>query len=148
MKTVILLGISLLGIGMLTGCDQPRRMGRGFVFPGGDATRGQKTFVAMECYRCHRVDGVPEIPAPVVSRDEVVVLGGKVGHVRTYGDLVTSIIHPQYTLSEKLITRPKDAKSPMPAVNDRMRVDEMLDLVAFLQPRYQELDRMYEYHGP
>ncbi|HWA26181.1 MAG TPA: c-type cytochrome [Lacunisphaera sp.] len=148
MKTVILLGIGLLGVLLLTGCDEPRRMGRGFVFPGGDAARGQKTFVEMECYRCHRVDGVPEIPAPPASAERVVVLGGQVAHVRTYGDLVTAIIHPQYSLSDQLTTPPRDGKSPMPGVNDRMRVNEMLDIVAFLQPRYKNLDRIQGYHGP
>jgi hypothetical protein len=35
-------------------------------------------------------------------------------------------------------------ESPMPGVNDVMTVQEMIDLVTFLQPRYRVLAPLYE----
>lgn len=143
MKKAVVLGSALLVVGLLVGCDRAKQMSRGFVFPEGDAIRGQKAYVALECYTCHRVDGVPELPAPTVSPERVVVLGGKVAKVRTYGDLVTAIIHPKYEMSEKFTARGSFLESPMREVNGTMTVTQMLDIVTFLQPRYRELEPIY-----
>lgn len=143
MKTAVVMGSALLMVGLLVGCDRAKQMSRGFVFPEGDAARGQKAYVALECYTCHRVDGMPELPAPTVSPERVVVLGGKVAKVRTYGDLVTAIIHPKYEISDKLATRGQFLESPMREVNSTMTVTQMLDVVTFLQPRYHELEPIY-----
>jgi hypothetical protein len=78
-----------------------------------------------------------------VAADKVVLLGGKVLHVRTYGELVTAVIHP----NESLTVRPPGLEgkdSPMPKVNDTMTVTQMLDLVTFLQPRYSQLEPLYQ----
>lgn len=147
MKTGVLFLSALLTAGLLAGCNRDRQMGKGFVFPGGDAVRGQKAFVDLECYHCHRVEGVPELPGPVAPTDQVVILGGKVAQVRSYGQLVTAVIHPRYELSEKLPNRAAYTVSPMRPVNDRMTVTQMLDIVTFLQPRYKELEPIYDYHG-
>lgn len=145
MKTAVVFWSALLLAGLFVGCDQARRMGRGFVFPVGDAARGQAAFVALECNACHRVDGVPELPGPAISPEKVVVLGGKVVQVRTYGDLVTAIIHPKYEISDKLANPAAFPESPMHHVNDKMTVTQLLDIVTFLQPRYKELEPIYEY---
>jgi L-cysteine S-thiosulfotransferase len=61
------------------------------------------------------------------------------------GELVTSIIHPSHGLApgfkkEQL----KEARlSPMPEFNDIMTVRQMIDLVTFLQSRYQRLEPDY-----
>lgn len=143
MKSSVVFGAALLLAGLFVGCDQARRMSRGFVFPVGDATRGKTAFVALQCNTCHRVDGVPDLPGPVVSPEKVVVLGGKVVKVRSYGDLVTAIIHPKYEISENLANRTAYSESPMRQVNDTMTVTQLLDIVTFLQPRYQELEPIY-----
>ena len=91
----------------------------------------------------NNLDGVPELPAPTVSPERVVVLGGKVAKVRTYGDLVTAIIHPKYEMSEKFTARGSFLESPMREVNGTMTVTQMLDIVTFLQPRYRELEPIY-----
>ncbi|HEY8993323.1 MAG TPA: c-type cytochrome [Lacunisphaera sp.] len=145
MKTSIMFGTALLLAGLFVGCDQGRRMGRGFVFPAGDAARGQTAFVALQCNACHRVDGVPELPGPVISPEKVVMLGGKVMKVRSYGELVTAIIHPKYEISDKLAHASAYPESPMHQVNDTMTVTQLLDIVTFLQPRYQQLEPIYEY---
>ena len=59
--------------------------------------------------------------------------------VKTYGQLVTSIINP----SHKLIKRyPIDeisggGQSLMPIMNEFMTVRQLIDLVAFLQDQYE-----------
>jgi hypothetical protein len=66
-------------------------------------------------------------------------LGGPTTRVQTYGQLVTSIINP----SHKLIKRyPQDqisseGQSFMPTMNEFLTVQQLIDLVAFLQDQYQ-----------
>ena len=147
MKTAVVFGFALLLVGLLVGCDRAKRMSRGFVFPVGVEARGRQAFVELECYNCHRVDGVPDLPGPAVPSERVVILGGKVAKVRNYGDLVTAIIHPKYELSDKLVNRAAYPESPMHVVNDRMTVAQMLDIVTFLQPHYHELEPVYPDRG-
>ena len=74
-------------------------------------------------------------------------LGGKVARIKTYGELVTSIINPSHRLAKAY---PSDeiqieGRSRMLNYNDAMTVSELIDLVAFLQPRYEirEYDMTY-----
>lgn len=112
----------------------------GFRLPDGDVERGKAAFVELKCHTCHTVKGT-EIPVP--SKDyayvRVVVLGGEVRQVKTYGELVTSIINPSHVLAPgypaELVTR--DNRSAMADFNDRMTIRQLIDLVAFLQSRYE-----------
>jgi len=142
----VTLSLSLL-VWLLTACTPRQQTGRGFVFPGGDSERGRLAFVELGCYNCHAVSGV-SFPAPAVAPERIVIIGGEVSTLRSYGDLITSIIHPSQRISEKLAGQPlPDPKvSPMPAVNDVMTVQQMLDLAEFLQPQYRQLLQLYE--GP
>lgn len=145
MKTITGCVFVLMLIGLFAGCDRPPKSGLGFVFPEGDATRGQTAFVELKCYSCHRVDQSEGIPAPIVDPILVVMLGGETAKVRTYGDLVTAIIHPSYTISDK-VPGPKTweiAKLPMPTVNDQMTVTQLLDIVTYLQAHYRPLEPLY-----
>ena len=120
-------------------CTNPKSA-RGFRLPDGDVERGKVAFVQSKCSACHTVKGT-DIPAP--SKDyayvRVVVLGGEVRQVKTYGELVTSIINPSHVLApgypKELIT--KNNQSAMPNFNDTMTVRQLIDLVAFLQSRYE-----------
>ena len=128
----------------LAGCDTGPKSGRGFHLPDGDVEKGKAAFVALKCHTCHRVNGV-NLPAPVSTAPTNIVLGGKVTFIRTYGELVTSVISPSHGLApgfkkEQL----KGAKlSPMPEFNDVMTVGQMIDLVTFLQSRYEKLEMDY-----
>ena len=68
-----------------------------------------------------------------------VMLGGEVLRVRTYGELVTSIIDPTHIVSErfKTIQPEQGALSPMPAYNKTMTVEQMVDIVSFLERQYE-----------
>jgi len=107
---------------------------------------GKQAFIDLKCYTCHRVDGIADLPPPTQPPEKIVVLGGEVAQVRTYGRLVTAIIHPSQSISEKMITRPDppSKESPMPSVNEIMTVDQLINLIAFLQPQYRELQPLYE----
>jgi hypothetical protein len=142
MKSEYVLGAAaLVMLALLVGCDAGPKSGRGFVFPEGNTARGQKAFVDLKCYTCHRVAGVADLPAPTVAPEKVVLLGGEVVAVRTYGELVTAVIHPS-----KAVTAggPATRGVIMPPANDTMTVTQMLDLVTFLHPRYRKLEPLYD----
>lgn len=132
---------ALLTLALLAGCDSGPKSGRGFVFPEGDMARGQKAFVDLKCCECHRVHGVADLPAPSVAPEKVVLLGGEVYAIRTYGDLVTAVIHPS-----KAVTAggPGTRNAAMPQVNETMTVTQMLDIVTFLHPRYKKVEPLYD----
>jgi hypothetical protein len=95
----------------------------------------------LQCHTCHIVPGQLGIPAPGQTIKAPVTLGGEAAKVQTYGELVTSIIHPSHNLSEQLQKEwMADAKlSPMGSFNHVMTVQQMIDLVAFLQPHYRQI---------
>jgi len=104
--------------------------------PGGDLQRGKAEFVAFGCNTCHQVSGT-NLPQPTVQPPVPVVLGGAVDRQMTDGYLVTAIIYPSY----KLAAYPKaqitvNGQSRMPHYNSKMTVDQLTDIVAFLQSRY------------
>lgn len=121
-----------------TGCGKKSAVG--FHLPDGDAEKGRATFVALKCHSCHTVDGV-ETPAPLVTKNKPVTIGGEVARVKTYGELVTSVIDPSHRMSAQVKKDwAVDGKlSPMPNYNRDMTVEQMIDLVAFLQSRYTQL---------
>jgi hypothetical protein len=122
----------------LAGCEQGPKSGKGFTLPDGDAARGQETFVALQCHACHSVSGV-ELPAIEPELDPHVKLGGEVPRVSTYGELVTSIINPSHRLAKgyKPEVVATDGESKMANYNEVMTVQQLIDLVAFLQSHYK-----------
>ena len=65
-------------------------------------------------------------------------LGGEVSRIKTYGELVTSIINPSHRLAKGYSAEyvQDDGVSKMPVYNDAMTVTQLVDLVAFLQSKY------------
>ena len=108
---------------------------RGFRLPEGDVEKGRDAFTVLQCHSCHEVEGVEGLPQPTSFN---LVLGGETTRVKTYGELVTSIINPSHIISpeyqEQLL---KGDLSPMPEYNHTMNVGQMIDLVAFLDSRYE-----------
>ena len=132
--------LALAVLAMLTiGCVNPRSSA-GFRLPDGDAERGKTAFLELKCYNCHTVSGVDlAVRGKEYAYLRSVVLGGETRRVRTYGELVTSIINPSHSLApgypKELIT--KDGKSAMADFNDTLTVHQLIDLVTFLQSHYQ-----------
>ena len=120
----------------LQGCAS--EFGAGFHLPPGDAARGREAFVTLQCQSCHFVANEgPPLSGPAAGG---VGLGGDTARVRTYGDLVTSIVNPSHEVAREYIAdeRGGDRSSPMAAafLNDVVTVQQLVDLVAFLQGAY------------
>lgn len=112
---------------------------QGFSLPPGNADAGATAFSALGCAQCHSVVGAIE-HSPLADDGQLnVVLGGEVRKIATYGDLVTSIIHPTHRLQQPVKARFLDAdgKSRMPNFNDRMTVEQMINITTFLQGTYR-----------
>lgn len=125
-----------LAIGALTGCNP---QAKGFALPPGDAERGKEAFLAMGCNACHSIDNSIEKLEEGGDAQIHVVLGGQVTRVKTYGDLVTSIINPNHRLSRGTDPTTIDSfgQSKMPTYNEVMTVQQLLDLTSLLQASYK-----------
>ena len=108
----------------------------GFRLPDGDADAGRQAFVDLGCNACHEVAGVPIESAEGITH---VRLGGKTTHLKTHGELVTSIINPSHKIAPQHRGAVLDGESVMTYLylNQVMTVQELVDLVAFLQPTYE-----------
>ena len=122
----------------MAACDAGPKSSMGFRLPDGDIEKGKAAFVELKCNFCHTVAGV-ELPPLEVVPPVVVNLGGQVRNVKTYGELVTSIINPSHRLAKgykkELIS--VDGKSRMTDYTEVMTVRQMINLVAFLQSQYE-----------
>ena len=130
----------------LSGCDEERAMSeRGFRLPDGNAQAGRETFLYMHCNQCHTIAG-EELPE-IAGFEPFVELGGPVTRVRTYGELVTAIINPSHKLADgypaDLVS--EDGKSKMYVYNGFMTVQELTDIVMFLQPYYDVVPPEFHY---
>jgi len=133
----------------LTGCATEQSSERNFRFPiiMGDIDLGRTAFIELQCHQCHTVQGVDlhawENESPVTLE-----LGGKIIYVKTYAELVTSIINPNHFVSENYIglldrAERNNVISPMP-FKQSMTVEQLINLVTFLNSRYILLEP-YDY---
>lgn len=124
--------ISLVLSACETGPDSPR----GFSLPKGDITQGEEVFKTTGCLSCHSIKGIETNVA--LELEKPVVIGGKVTRIKTYGELVTSVINPSHKIarsfSKDVATQP--GQSPMPNYNDTMTVAQLVNLVTFLETQY------------
>jgi L-cysteine S-thiosulfotransferase len=128
-------GLLLLAFA-LAGCGPKSPLG--FSLPDGDVARGHTAFVELRCNACHEIAGQN---IEYRNGPAHVTLGGTTTHIKTHGELVTSIINPSHKLAPRY---PEDeiavnGQSIMSAayLNDVMTVQQLVDLVAFLQSTYQ-----------
>lgn len=129
--------VLFLGIALNVACDRGPKSAAGFRLPDGEADKGQALFVEFECTACHTISGL-ELAAPTEKGPVTVKLGGAVSRVQTYGDLVTSVINPSHRLAPRypVETVSTDGESLMRNYNDVLTVQQLVDLVAFLQSQY------------
>jgi len=145
MKTFASLTLLLTAVAMMSGCDRDPMSEKGFALPEGNAMAGSETFLYMQCNQCHTIEGVEMAPVP--GYEPYVELGGQVTRVKTYGELVTSIINPSHKLAdgyaEDVVS--EDGVSNMYVYNGYMTVQELIDLVAYLQPHYEVIMPAFQY---
>lgn len=118
-----------------TACNQDARQAQGFTLPEGNADEGREAFARLGCNSCHVVDGVERPEAPELS----IQLGGETAASKTYGELVTAVINPTHRTSRAWLNANvlEQAQSRMGSYNEVMTVEELVDIVSFLQSQYQ-----------
>jgi len=116
---VVAATVSIAGITACEGGVIPRQE---IVLPEGDAARGQEAFIALECTACHTIRDM-ELPAPE---------------------------DPSHRLARNPFKQPitKDGQSVMPIYNDVMTVTQLVDIVTFLESKYERIERPgYQYRS-
>jgi sulfur-oxidizing protein SoxX len=148
----LLLGMLAVVATAIGGCDTGVKSPRGFSLPEGNSDNGKAVFIKYQCLSCHQLEGVEQ--ADIMKNPELSIkLGGKSVVVKTYAELVTSIINPSHKIARGY---PKslvqvDKMSKMAVYNDIMTVTELVDVVVFLQSQYELIPhtrteyRFYEY---
>jgi sulfur-oxidizing protein SoxX len=139
---------AVAGTLVLSGCGTDPKSPRGFRLPDGDAAIGEVLFVELQCNACHTIPGI-ELEAAAQAGPVSVVLGGPVPRIKTYGDLVSSVINPSHKLTRYYADGEivKDGESPMVVYNETMTVQQLIDLVAFLQQQYEVRLPQYSYYS-
>lgn len=138
----------LMTTALLAGCDTSPESPTGFSLPKGDARHGRALFQTLQCHACHSIEGIEQLPLGG-EKSISVILGGDVSMIKTYGELVTSVINPSHKLAEgyprEMIEN--DGVSKMRNYNDAITVSQLIDLVAFLQSQYK-LERYPDFEYP
>ena len=138
MKQVFLTPLLVLFF-LLASCEFGPNSGRGFSLPEGDVEKGRTTFVELECNACHSVGDIERV-AGSEGPDINVKLGGRVSSIKTYGDLVTSVINPSHKTSRRFVNQNAAAEGgelKMVVYNEIMTVQQLVDLVTYLETNYQ-----------
>ena len=102
-----------------------------FTMPKGDVTKGRAAFEKFECYYCHEVRG-ERFPDPVESAPEAESNGAAPS-----SGVLRRIDHESECSGAK-VYRESDGKSPMTNFAEKMTVQELIDLSAYiaaLKPR-------------
>ena len=128
---------ALLAVGA-SSCGATRYSSSGFRLPpAGNVERGKTAFLALGCHTCHAVFG-SDLPHPTIQPPVPVVLGGPVSRPPSDGYLVTSIIYPSYQLprypASEIVA---GGRSRMPDYADRITVQQLTDIVEFVQAHYK-----------
>ena len=123
--TVLLISPMIL----LFACGQ----GRGFALPEGNEDAGKSAFIRFNCNDCHSTGDI-EFSG---SNDGLHVrLGGETTKLKTYGELVTSVINPSHKVAKKYRSA-TESSSEMKIYNEVMTVQELVDIVTYLQSEYK-----------
>ena len=150
-QSLFTITLVLASLMILPSCQ---RESRGFVLPDGDAVQGKQVFVELNCSRCHSISDIQWTGSERYS-DPYIKLGGEVSTIKTYGELVTSVINPSHKISRQSLNAEKTtladgiSKMEMYRYNEIMTVQELVDVVTFLQSEYKVVgpDNPYTYSG-
>ena len=105
-----------------------------FTLPQGDPVEGRKVFIAMECYKCHEIEGENFSRVAEAERGVGPELSQMAG-MHPVEFFAESIIYSNAVIDEE--DREKgylgeDGRSKMPDYNDVLTVKQVADLVAYL----------------
>ena len=150
MKYLLFCCFALISISLIS-CDLGPDSPQGFSLPMGDVNKGSVVLMKYQCLACHHINGI-EQAAGINNPDLNVRLGGESTQVKTYAELVTSVINPSHKLARgySLAVISVEGDSKMKNFNDVMTITELVDLVAFLQPHYELVpyrSTNYQFYG-
>ena len=97
-----------------------------FTLPKGDPAKGRAVFEKFQCYFCHEIRGEDFPFAGVDYGPEL----SQMGRLHPLEYFAESVINPGAIAAQH--DRSPDGKSTMPAYNDRMTVQELIDLSTYL----------------
>jgi hypothetical protein len=121
----------------------------GFPVEQGDIAAGRQAFIAHRCHQCHTIAD-EQLPELAGMSWPMLELGGPTTIVRSYADLTTSVINPDHAISERyrdqlLLEAEIPLESPMRTPDlDTMTVRQLIDIVAFLDSKYDVLVADYD----
>ena len=133
MKKILFLAILALILLLEYSC---RPQSKGFALPKGDIENGKVAFFELGCNHCHYAGEIEWIGNP---EDIRIRLGGPTHEVKTYGELVSSIINPSHKIAPRFRDTVTDESgdSKMRMYNEVMTVQDLVDIVTFLQEAYE-----------
>lgn len=125
----------------LLGCT---RESSEFALPQGNIAEGKKAFVQYQCNDCHSIADIKHSGAKVATEhmgkpsatQVLVALGGKTTRFRSQAELVTAVINPEHKISSAYARHFATKRSPMRTYNEVMTVQDLLNLIEFLQTEY------------
>jgi hypothetical protein len=132
----LLIGLTITA---LAGCEPNPNSGKGFSLPEGDVSAGKVTFVELGCNTCHSIADIVQLSSDDTESPRI-KLGGSTHNIKTYGELVTSIINPSHKILRHYfqgVVKSEDGSSKMQIYNDVMTVTQLVDLVTFLEDNYE-----------
>ena len=125
-------------LGALYACSPKPDSSAEFSLPKGAADRGEAAFLDLRCHACHNVEGI-EFESLDIG-ESLVTLGGEVARVKTYGELVTSIVNPSHKLAPGYpledISAAGESLMSFAYLNEVMTVQQLIDIIAYLQTTY------------
>ncbi|MFT5084948.1 MAG: sulfur-oxidizing protein SoxX [Lentisphaeria bacterium] len=140
MKThqMILIALIFFSFLLFADCYSGPDSSRGFSLPKGDTDRGKMVFLEYECLVCHSIADT-ENHGINKELSKIILLGGEVTQIKTYGELATLIINPSHKIAKGYAAyqvTTEDDVSHMRNHNDLMTITGLIDLVAYLQSCY------------
>lgn len=137
LQLIMFLTTCFLILLILSSCIDGVNSSRGFTLPPGNVEKGKIVFMDRQCLACHTL---AKFDDPSIGKEltEPVALGGNITRIKTYADVVTSVINPSHRIAKKYQSNDyqSDGVSKMQNYNDTITVTELIDLVTFLQPHY------------
>ena len=124
--------VLICGSLLISSCNE---QARGFALPEGEIEKGKVTYKRLACNECHSISNIEWKG----GKDNLKIqLGGDVSTQKSYGYLVTSIINPSHKVAPRYRekTSTEGDLSKMKNYNDIMTVQELIDIVTFLQSEY------------
>lgn len=144
--------VLIITVACISGCNKGADSPSGFSLPEGSADQGLQVLQKYQCLSCHVVADVEPNSDLIDNPSFSIRLGLKSPKVKTYADLLTSVINPshKFAIGYALKDVQEDGVSKMVIYNDVMTVTELVNLVTFLQGKYELVPfnrSNYQYYG-